>query len=149
MIICEEYVFNSMYVNSRVERSMSTKSRTLSISGTGFLSIKKKIISYFITIRTAIYYLPIYLPGLVVRQDPTLLFTPLLQQKWIHHLLPMSNNVTNLPLIPRASMKKRVKQGRIRMFHLSKPLMPCAHSFLHARWQISQPGVYSRPRSLA
>lgn len=26
-----------MYVNSRVERSMSTKSRTLSISGTGFL----------------------------------------------------------------------------------------------------------------
>uniref|UniRef100_A0A3B6NMD6 Uncharacterized protein n=1 Tax=Triticum aestivum TaxID=4565 RepID=A0A3B6NMD6_WHEAT len=147
MIICEEYVFNSMYVNSRVERSMSTKSRTLSISGTGFLSIKKKIISDFITIRTAIYYLS--LPGLVVRRDPTLLFTPLLQQKWIHHLLPMSNNVTNLPLIPRASMKKRVKQGWIRMFHLSKPLMPCAHSFLHARWQISQPGVYSRPRSLA
>ncbi|XBI46864.1 hypothetical protein VPH35_110982 [Triticum aestivum] len=111
MIICEEYVFNSMYVNLRVKRSMSTKSRTLSISGTGFLSIKKKIISDFISIRT----------------------------KWIHHLLPMSKNITNLPLIPRASMKKRVKQGWIHMFHLSKPLMPC----------ISQPGVYSRPRSLA
>jgi hypothetical protein len=40
----------------------------------------------------AVDYLPIYLPGLVVRRDPTLLFTPLLQQKWIHHLLPMSNN---------------------------------------------------------
>jgi hypothetical protein len=149
MIICEEYVFNSMYVNSRVERSMSTKSRTLSISGTGFLSIKKKIISDFITIRTAIYYLPIYLPGLVVRRDPTLLFTPLLQQKWIHHLLPMSNNVTNLPLIPRASMKKRVKQGWIRMFHLSKPLMPCAHSFLHARWQDRSPNLEYIPGPVA
>ena len=62
-----------MYVNSRVERSMSTKSRTLSISGTGFLSIKKKIISDFITIRTTIYYLPIYLPGLIFHTSVTLI----------------------------------------------------------------------------